>query len=108
MLNRFTQLNDEQINQLFKTSYFRYIPIEYIDYIKIHYSNNVVKQYNRAQISNKIDETNEKYAKIHSIYNEDDIEDIQISLRHDKLVLDVNTKLCSWYEEIVQAIKSED
>ena len=103
-----TNITPSQIKSLFRYSYYEYIPLNYIKYVNIRYDSDTVKRYNRAQISNRIDEMNQQYVKLFKLYNDDDISEMQIELRFDKLANDVNHKITSWYETVIMELKSED
>lgn len=105
MSKHFNHLSEKQIKDIFKTHYYKCIPVDYINYIRIKYNNNVVKRYNRAQISNKIQEMNKRYAKVFSLYDQSNVSEVQIELRFDKLTDDVNIKLASWYDEVLKEVK---
>lgn len=108
-MSRHTQnMTPSQLKSIFKASYYKCIPIEYINHIKIRYDTDIVKRYNRAQISSKIDEMEQRYAKLFNLYDDQNISEIQIELRFDKLAEDANYKITSWYDEIIGEIKSED
>jgi hypothetical protein len=103
-MQRYPQLSDDDVKEVFKNHYYKCIPIDYINYIRLRYQNNIVKRYNRAQISAKIDQMDKNYAKIFSLYNDNDVEEIQIELRFDKMALDVNNKLKQWFEESLEEL----
>ena len=105
MNERFRHLSENEIKSIFKAHHYKCIPVDYISYIRIAYTNNVVKRYNRAQISNKIEEMNKRYAKVFSLYNQSNIKEVQIELRFDKLTNDINHKLNGWYQEVIDEIK---
>lgn len=105
---KFNSLQQEHINGIFNKHSFKCIPLSYIDFVKVEYDNNIVQRYNRAQISNKINEMDINYMTLYSVYNDSNIVDIQISLRHDKILEDVNSRLTNWFDEVVQEAKSED
>lgn len=108
-MSRHTQnMTPSQLKNMFKANYYKYIPIEYINHIKIRYDTDIVKRYNRAQISSKFDDIGEQYAKIFNIYDDESISEIKIELRFDKLSDDANRKIASWYDDVIAEIKSED
>jgi len=107
MDNRYKHLTEQQIKDIFKAHHYKCIPVDYINYIRITYNDNVVKRYNRAQISNKIEEMNKRYAKVFSLYDQHNVNEVQIELRFDKLSGDVNTKLGSWYDEVLDEVKNQ-
>lgn len=107
MDNRYKHLTEQQIKDIFKAHHYKCIPVDYINYIRITYNDNVVKRYNRAQISNKIEEMNKRYAKVFSLYDQHNVNEVQIELRFDKLSNDVNTKLGSWYNEVLDEVKNQ-
>lgn len=104
---RYNHLTEKQIKDIFKTHHYKCIPVDYINYIRIKYTNNVVKRYNRAQISNKIEEMNKRYAKVFSLYDQRNVDEVQIELRFDRLSEDVNSKLGNWYNEVINEVKNK-
>lgn len=108
MTAKFVGMNEQHIKDLFKTHHYQCVPVEYISFIKIKYDNNIVKRYNRAQISNRINELNTSYAKIYNLYDDANVSEMQIELRYDKLANDVNETLGSWFTEIITQIKNEE
>lgn len=107
MNNRFNRLPEKELKAIFKSHHYKCIPVDYINYIRIKYNNNVVKRYNRAQISNKIEEMHKRYAKVFSLYDQTNVSEVQIELRFDKLADDINIKLDSWYDEVINEIKNK-
>lgn len=103
-MQRYPQLSENDVKEVFKNHYYQCIPIDYINYIRLRYKNNIVKRYNRAQISAKIDQMDKNYAKIFSLYNDNDVQEIQIELRFDKMAYDVNNKLKHWFEEALEEL----
>lgn len=99
------QLSEKDIKQMFKTSHYKCIPIEYINYIRVLYDDNVVKRYNRAQISNKIDSLDRNYAKIFQLYNDTNVKEINIEIRFDKIAVDSTEKVNSWFKEALEDLK---
>lgn len=104
-MTKYPQLSDTDVKEVFRNHYYQCIPIDYINYIRLRYKNNMVKRYNRAQISAKIEQMNKKYAKIFNLYNDQEVEEIQIELRFDKMAVDVNSKIKEWFDEVLEDVQ---